>query len=413
MKNFFKKLFCSDSMSKNFSETVQRIGKNNAGFSLVELIVVIAIMAILAAVAVVGVSVYIPKAQKAADDQLLNEINKIFNAACLDNHLTPEEITSAEWDFENMTLKSVNGKEDHPVVESFLLLFDVKNPEFKVIKGLYFDKKVGKFVEGTILAIQGSNGKTYYYVADADKTKAFSNSIFVNGMGVDTTLGIMDQVGSFAQEFLLNGNSEALNTVLGSEDFTKAFAKYVGYTGDIADFYDWMAEEYPDEDVQRQMTSNALMLYSSEKSSELTNESVKDLLGQNNAKGNILANLTGPNPDTATAMAQTAAAYSLYTAFLYSQPETYTKDGKTRDQLIEDAKNDPISVLNGLDDPDFQNYINNSSDADIDGYLAAMGMMNEASGTGNGQGGTAAGDILTEGFNTPWMEDMMNQTSGN
>lgn len=74
MKNFFKKLFCSDSMSKHFSETVQRVGKNNAGFSLVELIVVIAIMAILAAVAVIGVSVYIPKAQQANDKQLISDI---------------------------------------------------------------------------------------------------------------------------------------------------------------------------------------------------------------------------------------------------------------------------------------------------------------------------------------------------
>ena len=75
MKNFFKKLFCSNSMSKHFSETVQRIGKNNAGFSLVELIVVIAIMAILAAVAVIGLSAYIPKAQKQADMTLVDDLS--------------------------------------------------------------------------------------------------------------------------------------------------------------------------------------------------------------------------------------------------------------------------------------------------------------------------------------------------
>ena len=79
MKNFFKKLFCSNSMSKHFSETVQRIGKNNAGFSLVELIVVIAIMAILAAVAVIGLSAYIPKAQKAGDQQTINDVIDAFN----------------------------------------------------------------------------------------------------------------------------------------------------------------------------------------------------------------------------------------------------------------------------------------------------------------------------------------------
>ena len=73
MRNFFKKLR-SDSWSKYFSKTVQRVGKNNAGFSLVELIVVIAIMAVLAAVAVIGVSIYIPKAQKAADQTMISDI---------------------------------------------------------------------------------------------------------------------------------------------------------------------------------------------------------------------------------------------------------------------------------------------------------------------------------------------------
>ena len=73
MRNFFKKLR-SDSWSKYFSKTVQRVGKNNAGFSLVELIVVIAIMAVLAAVAVIGVSIYIPKAQKQADQTMVTDL---------------------------------------------------------------------------------------------------------------------------------------------------------------------------------------------------------------------------------------------------------------------------------------------------------------------------------------------------
>lgn len=89
MKNFFKKLFCSDSMSKHFSETVKRVGKNNAGFSLVELIVVIAIMAILAAVAVIGVSVYIPKAQQAADEQMIADVQKAIDLYTSGETLTP------------------------------------------------------------------------------------------------------------------------------------------------------------------------------------------------------------------------------------------------------------------------------------------------------------------------------------
>lgn len=90
MKNFFKKLLSSKSQSKYFSETVQRVGKNNAGFSLVELIVVIAIMAILAAVAVIGVSVYIPKAQKAADEQSVSDIMDAFTLYYYSN---PEGVT--------------------------------------------------------------------------------------------------------------------------------------------------------------------------------------------------------------------------------------------------------------------------------------------------------------------------------
>ena len=89
MKNFFKKLFCSDSMSKHFSETVKRVGKNNAGFSLVELIVVIAIMAILAAVAVIGVSVYIPYSQKAADEQMIADVQKAIDLYATGESLTP------------------------------------------------------------------------------------------------------------------------------------------------------------------------------------------------------------------------------------------------------------------------------------------------------------------------------------
>ena len=63
--------------------------KNNKGFSLVELIVVIAIMAILAAVAVVGVSVYIPKAQQANDEQMIADIKYAISLYTSGETLTP------------------------------------------------------------------------------------------------------------------------------------------------------------------------------------------------------------------------------------------------------------------------------------------------------------------------------------
>ena len=63
--------------------------KNNKGFSLVELIVVIAIMAILAAVAVAGFSVYIPKAQKQSDMNMLADIQYGITLQSYDATLVP------------------------------------------------------------------------------------------------------------------------------------------------------------------------------------------------------------------------------------------------------------------------------------------------------------------------------------
>lgn len=66
--------------------------RNNKGFSLVELIVVIAIMAILAAVAVVGFSFYIPKAQQAADKQLVSDIESALNLYMYSDPITDHPI---------------------------------------------------------------------------------------------------------------------------------------------------------------------------------------------------------------------------------------------------------------------------------------------------------------------------------
>lgn len=69
--------------------------KSNKGFSLVELIVVIAIMAILAAVAVVSYSVYIERAQDAADQKYLSDVVYRAELFAMENQIQLEQVVVA------------------------------------------------------------------------------------------------------------------------------------------------------------------------------------------------------------------------------------------------------------------------------------------------------------------------------
>lgn len=178
MKNFFKKLFCSDSMSKNFSETVRRVGKNNAGFSLVELIVVIAIMAILAAVAVVGVSVYIPKAQKAADEQLASDIMQAMNLALTSGELTPGDYVVIKYDAV-AAFGNNNGGNGSTANDAMVAAF---GENWKNELSLAY----GKWEIGVI--------------ADSEKMEYVNNSSF-NGSGLNTMLGQVQNVVNVAGSY--------------------------------------------------------------------------------------------------------------------------------------------------------------------------------------------------------------------
>lgn len=76
---------------------------NNKGFSLVELIVVIAIMAVLAAVAIPTFAGFITKANKASDDQFLNDIEyavQLANAAHPEKKITKVTVTTGTFALE-------------------------------------------------------------------------------------------------------------------------------------------------------------------------------------------------------------------------------------------------------------------------------------------------------------------------
>lgn len=115
--------------------------KNNKGFSLVELIVVVAIMAILAAVAVVSFSIYIDRANDAADfDYLSNltyfaELYAIENQIGLDSVVVSEHGVKGPEDIGLWIIDPATGKKvlySYPEYESIKEIYDgVGDWEFK------------------------------------------------------------------------------------------------------------------------------------------------------------------------------------------------------------------------------------------------------------------------------------------
>ena len=69
-----KEFLFSRSHKKHYSSAVVRMGKNNLGFSLVELIIVIAIMAILIAVAIPALGVFIQRSKINSDKSMVSDV---------------------------------------------------------------------------------------------------------------------------------------------------------------------------------------------------------------------------------------------------------------------------------------------------------------------------------------------------
>ena len=76
-----KEFLFSRSHKKHYSSAVVRMGKNNLGFSIVELIIVIAIMAVLAAIAIPVFGMYIEKTKIANDKQKATDVLYAVNLA--------------------------------------------------------------------------------------------------------------------------------------------------------------------------------------------------------------------------------------------------------------------------------------------------------------------------------------------
>ena len=430
MKNFFKKLMSSKSQSKYFSETVQRVGKNNAGFSLVELIVVIAIMAVLAAVAVIGVSIYIPKAQEAADNELLNVLGDALRTACLSEGVDPSTITAtiavgadgklaAKADGTVNLVISGTSKQDK-LLEIFNQVYTEKNAVIKQPKenqNLKFDGK-------TFVWSDGSSNPTLNYgggsiVLDQKDIDALNNSTF-GDMGIETLLGQLDMVTDIAA----NMNSSAYMNVLMSPGFCESALLSMGVTQTEIDGMteqekyqtlekkrDELAREAlknqgidnPTDDqlkaARSQIEANAVVLYTAQITSKMDSSGIESLLATSN-KDQIVANMKSDDK-SGDGIAQAAMMCGLYTSYVNSSYGAHLSDEKK----VVNVQN----VLDAMENDDkFAEYLESEQGKkDLEGYLGSLGMISSSTSDSN-----ATNSLIVNGFADPDLIAGLNQATG-
>ena len=350
--------------------------RNNKGFSLVELIVVIAIMAILAAVAVVGFSMYIPKAQKAADDQVISDINYIFDTVCSAEGIEKSEITAAEWNStkDNWGLVSVNGETDSKLVESFKELYDVEKVELKYYKTIVFDKNAHCFVGSEQAATANGSysygDKTYNIEVDRDDMTAFNESSF-KGIGVENLMNQMDSVIDFAQGKFVQLDGDGLAHLRQDADFIRFCNQYPEYaTGD--------------EDTKTKIEMLALVQYTALKSADRDADALYDQFVSN--PGGYQMGEDGLD------IVANATMYSLGLSFAQTDAgEKIMKDNgwdpNTAEGIYNLMQYKPMGLdewNNPVEDPNaesaFGTWLKNNEETaknDIAGFQGAMGMLND------------------------------------
>ena len=424
---------------KKFVEKMKRFwsldAKANGGFTLVELIVVIAILAILAGIAVPAYSGYVEKAKKAEDEQLLAAVNTAFAAACIEGNVDISTLSASEAGINIKADGTVDAASVKPakLADEFAAYYaGNETTAFAVIEYLKFDSDKDMFVEyGELSGVYDS----LLANLDQDAIDTLLASGFITYEGL---LNKVDDVTEFAAVFdsgvydqlfedegymrsmckaLGVANADTLTGTALSDAYqaaimTTQFSKMASMAGMSFDEFLVLSESEDPEDIEtymnylnlyaddalNQVQANAAVLYAAQ-SANNDSEAILTLLSGGNAKQDIIDSL---NESYGVGLSNAAAAYGLYTAYAYS----------TGDAELIASTNDPVAILNGLEDPAFQAYLNNTdgkgqAQKDLDGYLAAMNMITSSSGDNS----EAVSNLLINGFGDPELIAMLEKAT--
>lgn len=391
--------------------------RGSAGFTLVELIVVIAIIGILAGVGTVGYGGYVKKANEAADQQLLGEVNTAFAAACVENGTEIYAVNDAKLakDTAELSDVTIDGAVNGKIPTSYkAYLGETKG--FKVIEPKYSNYKH--------IFVDGRNNVQYAYgggaVTISGKDAAnLKDSTFAtaNGLGVD---GLLDKVNNIAgiAGMLADGEDSPLRQIWNSEDFLRYAGKAVGLTDselEAAANKNWslsnnklkaalgakaleLGMNVGDQDEFNKLMSNATILYAAKDTKNINQEEMKKLLTSKNGFEQIRSNLD--NSETmGTALSQASLVYGMYTAYIYS--------GNGTDEQKANQTGNPMNALTALNtDENFKDYINSPQGAkDMKAYLSSMNMINSSV-----DDPQAVTKLLKSGFADQDLKDLLNKS---